>query len=397
MSLTNETLEPANVRAAPSHPDPYPYYARLARERPLFRDESIGFWVAASAAAVREVLENPDCFTRPPRDRVPEALRAGRIGDLFGPLVRMSDGPAHAAMKPAIAAALRSLDLAAVAAQARARALALDAEFGPFDAPAKVTRFLFALPTQVLAGLLGVPAARFGDVLTWLGDYGAATAAVLTGAPEPTPDLLRRGHAGASGLLDLMADLKASPGPLYATLLVEAERAGCGEAETVANAAGLLVQGYAAMASVASSTLLALARRPHLQARVARDRTALRSVMQEVLRADNATHSTVRVLARDAVIAGQALREGDRIIVMIAAANQDPALNPEPDRFDVDRTDRRSLEFGAGAHACPADKLAPLLAEVAVEHLLARGVALDRLEPALSYAASAHVRTPRFG
>ena len=95
MSLTDETLEPANVRAAPSHPDPYPYYGRLAREQPFFRDESIGFWVAASAAVVREVLENPACFTRPTLDRVPEALRAGRMGDLFGPLVRMSDGPAR--------------------------------------------------------------------------------------------------------------------------------------------------------------------------------------------------------------------------------------------------------------------------------------------------------------
>ena len=151
------------------------------------------------------------------------------------------------------------------------------------------------------------------------------------------------------------------------------------------------------MASAAGSTLLALARRPHLQARVARDRSALRSLMQEVLRADNATHSTVRFLARDAVIAGQSLRAGDRIIVMLAAANHDPALNPDPGRFDIDRTDRRSLEFGAGAHACPADKLAPLLAGIAVEHLLARGLALDRLEPALSYAASPHIRTPRFG
>jgi hypothetical protein len=55
------------------------------------------------------------------------------------------------------------------------------------------------------------------------------------------------------------------------------------------------------------------------------------------------------------------------------------------------------FELGAGRHACPADRLAPLLSEVTVEYLLSRNVALDRLEPALTYAASAHIRAPRFG
>lgn len=397
MSLTDKTLEPANVRAAPGHPDPYPYYGRLAREQPMFRDAALGCWVAAGAAAVREVFESPDCLTRPTIGRVPEALAAGRMGDLFGRLVRMSDGPGHAAMKGAVTAAVRGIDLGHAAALARGRALELDAELGPIDTPAQVTRFIFALPVQVLAGLLGIPAARFGDVTAWLSDYGAASAAVITGAPPPTPELIARGHAGAGGLLDLMTGLRDTPGPLFQALLVEAERAGCGEAETLANAAGLMVQGYGAMASVAGLTLLALARRPHLQARVARDRTALRSIIAEVLRADPSTNSTLRFLAGAAVIAGHSLQAGERIIVMIAAANQDPALNPEPDRFDIDRADRRTLEFGAGAHACPADRLAPLLAEVTVEHLLARGVDFASLEPALAYAASAHIRTPRFG
>src|SRR4051794_11617371 len=108
------------------------------------------------------------------------------------------------------------------------------------------------------------------------------------------------------------------PSPLYQTLIREAERAGCGEAQIVANAAGLLVQGYGAMASVAGSTLLALARRPHLQARVAHDRAALRGVMAEVLRADPSTNSTLRFMARDAVVAGHTVREGEMIIVMLA-------------------------------------------------------------------------------
>ncbi|MFX5999301.1 hypothetical protein ABTF05_23260, partial [Acinetobacter baumannii] len=75
---------------------------------------------------------------------------------------------------------------------------------------------------------------------------------------------------------------------------------------------------------------------------------------------------------------------------------RDPALNPEPDRFDIARTDRRYLEFGAGAHACPADRFVVLIVEIAVDHLLSRGVPWGRLESSLSYAVSGHVRTPLF-
>jgi cytochrome P450 len=102
-------------------------------------------------------------------------------------------------------------------------------------------------------------------------------------------------------------------------------------------------------------------------------------------------------MARDGEIAGCRLRQGEMIIVLLAAANRDPALNPDPDRFDLARADRKYLEFGTGAHACPADKFAPLIVEVAVDHLLTRGVPLEQLESSLSYAASGHIRTPLFG
>src|SRR5437868_9164097 len=63
--------DPDHVRAAPSHPDPYPYYGRLAREQPFFRDDAHGWWVAASAAAVTEVLTSDICFTRPVSEPIP--------------------------------------------------------------------------------------------------------------------------------------------------------------------------------------------------------------------------------------------------------------------------------------------------------------------------------------
>ena len=103
-------------------------------------------------------------------------------------------------------AAVRSLDLQRVAGLVRTRAAELDAEIVlPFDV-AKTTRFMFALPVQVLAQLLGVPRERYADAMAWLGDYGAATAAAATGIPAPSEALFGQGHRSAAALLDLMIE-----------------------------------------------------------------------------------------------------------------------------------------------------------------------------------------------
>jgi cytochrome P450 len=390
---------PRHARAAPSHPDPYPYYGRLARERPFFHDDANGWWVAAGAAAVTEVLTSGICLTRPPGEPVPVALRGGAAARIFGRLVRLRDDEARGDLKKAMTTALQSLEPGQVAALARRRAAELDAELGRTLDEDGTTQFMFALPVQVVAELLGVPRERFGDVMGWLGDYGAAAAAAATGIPAPQPDLIVRGHRGAEALFDLVNAIgkdEERRGPLLDVLAREAGRAGCEDEDVVVNAIGYMIQGYGAMASLIGLTLLALARRPALGAQIAADRTMLRPFIQEVLRYDTVTSSTLRFMARDGEIAGSKLRRGEMIIVLLAAANRDPALNPDPDRFDIARADRRFLEFGTGAHACPADKVAALIVEIAVAHLLARGVPLERLEASLSYAASGHVRTPMF-
>src|SRR5215831_11930191 len=114
---------PAHAREAPSHPDPYRYYAELATTAPAIRDEDNGWWVAASAAAVEAVLTSNVCHTRPPDERVPRALGDGAAANLFGRLVRLTDGERHDALKAAIVAAFRRLDLDEVERVARSRAV----------------------------------------------------------------------------------------------------------------------------------------------------------------------------------------------------------------------------------------------------------------------------------
>ena len=104
----------ANIFA--THPDPYPYYARLVAERPFHYDARLKLWVAASAAAVSAVLQSPLCRVRPPAEPVPQHLGDGAAAQVFTRLVRMRDDPAREATKQALLAALSALPPAKIAA-----------------------------------------------------------------------------------------------------------------------------------------------------------------------------------------------------------------------------------------------------------------------------------------
>jgi len=82
---------------------------------------------------------------------------------------------------------------------------------------------------------------------------------------------------------------------------------------------------------------------------------------------------------------------------VLAAANRDPAANPEPERFDPSRAARRVFTFGAGPHACPGEGLARAIALAGVEALLAADAAPRGIAGAVTYRPSANARIPLLG
>ncbi len=84
------------------------------------------------------------------------------------------------------------------------------------------------------------------------------------------------------------------------------------------------------------------------------------------------------------------------MLVVLAAANHDPAANPRPERFEPDRVDRRTFTFGAGPHACPGEALAVTIASAGVARLLAQGLDLGTLPRQPAYETSGNLRIPLF-
>ncbi|WP_026164124.1 cytochrome P450 [Cupriavidus neocaledonicus] len=368
--------------SAVTHPDPYPYYRELAATRPFFRDPRLGLWVAAGPREVAAVLSHPDCRVRPATQPVPPTLAGTAAGDLFGRLIRMNDGAAHAPLKALLMPMLAAVEAGHAARQAAAMAQVLDAGDGAHAAmpAASVNRWLFALPVVTVASVLGLPVAHKPGMAVEVAQQVAAFAAAQS--PLADADTVRAGAAAArwlgTWLASSLASGVAADGPLPA-LQHAAQAAGIEAQAVAANIIGVLVQACEATAALAGNTLLWLGRHP------AQGDTPLEAVVTRVAQADPPVQNTRRFVAANTRLCGHAVRAGDTVLVLLAAASCSGLAH-----------DGRAWTFGHGRHACPGDRLAQALAGATVAALRARGADPAALAQAFRYRPSLNARIPHF-
>jgi len=372
-----EAIALADPISAVTHPDPYPYYRALARSQPFQFDATLKLWVAASAAAVAEVLDHPDGRVRPAGQPVPPALAGSAAGDLFGRLIRMNDGAAHAALKAIVLRQMATHDQADVHARAHRLAAALprvDRDDGH-----EANRWMFTLPVLTVADLLGLPLERDtdGHVSTRVAGFVATFAAAMS--PLASPADVEAGVAAAQWLTQWTGEHVADGNGLLHRLAQAAGNADIDPATLTANAVGLMIQACEATAGLIGNTLVHLGRSGWRDADI-------EASVDLVARTDPPVQNTRRFMAADATLCGQAVRAGDAVLVLLAAAANDPAAAAQA----------RPWTFGAGRHGCPGDALARVLAACTVQALLARDVRPDRLLGGLGYRPSVNVRIPHF-
>ncbi|WP_405775357.1 cytochrome P450 [Streptomyces sp. NBC_00859] len=345
--------------------DPYPGYAELVAERPFAFDPAVGAWVAADAAAVRAVLGSAALRVRPVADPVPAGIVGTAAGDVFGDLVRMTDGGLQQRLKGVVAAALSSADTAYAArlAAEQTRAALKDGGEVPFE------ELMFAVPARVVAALCGLDADGSAEAARLTGDFVQCIPALAT------PEQQRVAALAAAGLRTLLGPGIDRPDPagngLLAALVRAARDAAWSRtAPLLANAVGFLSQTYDATAGLIGNTLLAQARGEELPKTPA----ATEAFVQEVSRHDAPIQNTRRFAAEPFRHGTAEVAPGEQVLVLLAAANRDPAVNPDPHTFRTDRTAPVVFTFGAAAHRCPGQRLAVSVAGAVTETLLDCGV-----------------------
>ncbi|MDM0114726.1 cytochrome P450 [Variovorax sp. J22R133] len=383
----NDASLPRDPIAAVTHADPYPYYAGLRDGPPLIHDAGLGLWVASRAEVVAEALNSRALRVRPVSEPVPKAIAGTTAGNLFAQWVRMNDGPLHTVHKPVLQQALAGIDRETVRATARRVAEHLEQD--------ALDDWCFALPVCTVAALLGFDDDQLPHLAAWTRDFVAC----LT--PLSTPAQLRDASQAGDALLARFDAMLEAPraGSLMASARDEARRAPSAERRVLlANLVGLLSQTCDATAGLLGNCIVALKREPGLLAAFAAGQVDTSELVAEVARHDPSTHNTRRFVAEGTTLAGTPLAPGDAVLLILAAANRDEALNPLAERFELARAQRKMLGFGHGPHACPGQALAFDIAGAALESLRDSGMTrADKLPPHRGYRPSINVRIPFFG
>jgi cytochrome P450 len=367
---------------AVTHPDPYPYYAMLVAERPCYFDEQLRCWVAGGAQEVTAALSEVAGRVRPVDEPVPAGIAGTAAGDVFGALVRMTDGELHQRLRAVVVDALGNVDYATVSALAaeRARNL-LKSETATLD------DLMFGVPAQVIAILCGLDNGEAEEATRLIGEFVQCLPA------SASADQQAAAARAAQALQQLMGPrLMDTTSGLLGELVRAAQRADwAGTAPLLANGIGFLSQTYDGTAGLIGNTLLTLRRtggRP--------SPAELERFVREVARYDSPVHNTRRFAAHAFSLGGHQIDEGQSVLVLLAAANRDPAVNPDPHTFNPDRPMSTIFTFGMATHGCPGERLATTIAVAVVGELRAGGFDPSAWPDQVPYRPLPNVRIPVF-
>ena len=353
--------------------DPYPALGRLREEDPVHWSGILGGWVLTRYADVRASLADP----RLSADRITPFLtrHAPTASEAIQTLLRhvglwvvFTDPPVHTRLRNALGRAFTARSIEARRARiAEVVELLLNraAAAGEMDL---IRDFAYPLPVAVIGDLLGVPAEDHEQLKAWSDELAG-----FIGSSLGTPDKYERAARAVAEMRDyferVVARRRDAPADdLVTALLVTDERGErLGEAELIASCVLLLFAGHETTTNLVGNGALALLRHP-AEARAWRETPALgSSAVEELLRYDGPTPAMVRVAREDLRIGDKDIGRGDRLFLMINAANRDPA------QFrDLGRAANRHLAFGHGIHFCLGAPLARLEGQLALPALLRR-------------------------
>ena len=357
--------------------DPYPFYERFRGPTPLLRvAETI--WFALGLADVTAMLRHPNLST----DESHAATEAGRTEEdpNRARSLLFMDPPDHTRLRGLVARAFtpRRIDdlRAATAAIAADLVDAMAAQQGPVDL---VQAFAYPLPVRVICALLGVPPEDEAIFTAW--SRGIARSIDPSVLRTPAIDAgIAEARAGLRAYLgDLLAARRRTPGDdlLSALAAVDADGDRITPREVVALAQLLLVAGHETTVNLIGNGMLALLRAPDQLALLRRSPELVGPAVDEFLRFDGPVQITQRVVINDMEVVGCPVKAGDEIMLVLGAANRDPAAFAEPHRLDVTRDARRHVAFGGGIHHCLGAALARMEGQIAFAALLDRFPRID--------------------
>ena len=363
--------------------DPFPLYARMQDQDPAHWSPRLKAWVLTRYDDVKRVCLDREMSSdrlQPFFASLPDA-ESRRIADIIRYLslwMVFRDPPEHTRLRRLTGKVFNVRSMNGM--RDRIAALTgwlLDAigEHSDFDF---IREFAGPLPALVIMDMLGVPRAELARVKRMSDDM-----ALFIGSSRSQPekyDIAERATKEMAGFFrHLIEARRAEPREDLLTQLVRLEDDGdrLSEDELVATCILLLFAGHETTTNHIANGMLSLIRFPD-QMHALRERPDLApAAVEELLRYDGPSGAQARIVRREHQLHGKTLRPGERVFIMLNAANRDPRAYADPHRLVLRRDGVPHLTFGFGAHICLGFPLARLEGQLSLPAVLARWRRID--------------------
>ena len=351
-----DPFDPASFR------DPYPAYAALREQQPVYRREIPDhrvwphYWMLTRAADVKDALSDWRTYSSARGTLVDTDI------SLIPPNMFNMDPPRHDELRTILSRAITPSRITDLEPHLRSYTEGLVADLrerGSFDA---ATDFAQPIPTITMCALMDLPVSERSRFLKWNLD-------TLAGADFTSPAALQAYAEMGAYWESLVDERRDAPGTDLISQILHTE----------VDLSGAEVAGFCSLLHDAAQNttmnmialgVAILARFPDARRRLRKDRALWPQALEELLRFGSPVQGLARTTTRDVTLHDVTIPAGDQVLVLYGSANHDPAVFPRPDVLDLDREVKNQWTFGHGIHYCLGNAVARLEVRVALDVLL---------------------------
>lgn len=357
--------------------NPYPFFDELRESGLVHWDAFFKGWICGSYKEVVSALRDPRLGAhRVTSDEEMIALGLAEMAPLYFPLTNQLlfiDPPKHTRLRSLTTKAFtprRVEQMKDYLQNLVDQLLAEVYEQGQMDI---IRQIAYPLPVTVIAELLGVPSKDREQLKKWSDDY-AAMLGSFQYIPDNPEEVLQSLNEMTEYFLSIIQEYRKHPKDNLLSDLILAQEQGnsLDNDELIANCILLLAAGHETTTNLIGNAILTLFQHPDQLALLRQNPSLIESAIEEILRFESPAQYTVRKANEDLELGGTTIKKGQAIILLLSAANRDPARFENAAHFDIQRKDNKHLAFGYAAHFCVGAPLARLEGQIAVMTMLER-------------------------
>lgn len=378
-SLSEALYDPRDPRM---RSDPYPFYARLRETDPVHRTP-FGYWVISSYEETAALLRDPRLTSEFHRDAKWSEHRGGWDSPVVSDTrlwMLMLDGSPHRRIRGLVNPVFSARAIQQMTPRIAGILHRILDDLGTGRDIDLISALALPLPVTVICGLVGLPVEDRDQCRRWTEAIGHVVDPALD---ERTQKAMNEAVVEfRSYIAEHLALRRRDPQDDILSRLLAAEVDGerLTDDEIIANVLLLFNAGHETTVNLIGNGMLALLRHPEQERALREDPGLVEEGIDEFVRFDAPVQLVARIATADIEIAGRTIRAGDKMMLLLGAANRDPLRYPNPDRLDLGRRDIKPLAFGGGPHYCIGAMLGKIEGRLVFTELMRRyrSVSLSR-------------------